>query len=146
MPIKEKIKETLMGERSRRITSILVVLAVILIIGAVVIGINDNLPGIVLCYIAAILIFVAFTHTWQRRRFLILTAASFAGFFIFVLLHNAFYALGVVTGDIPGVSHFLEFSHVAFFCLAVFICPPGFAVGAVGSIIFAVRKLRGKQS
>ena len=135
----------LMATRSRKITFILAGLAVALIVGALVIGISDNVPGLVLCFIAAILIFVACIHTWRyMKKFLILTGASLAGFFLFVFLHNVFYGLGIITSDIPILSHFMEFSHVAFFCLAIFVCPPGFVVGAVGSIVLGIRKLRGK--
>ena len=137
----------LMTTRGRKITFILAGLAVALIVGALVIGVSDNVPGLVLCFIAAILIFVACIHTWREmKKFLILTGASLVGFSVFVLLHNAFYGLGIITSDIPVVSRFMEFSHVAFFCLAIFVCPAGFVAGAVGSIVFGIRKLRAKQS
>ena len=137
--------DTLMTKRSRKITFILAVLVVVLIIGAIIVGVNDNVPGIILGYIAATLLFIALTYTWREmKKFLILTGASLVGFFVFVFLHNAFYGLGIITSDISIVSHFMEVSHVAFFCLAIFICPPSFVVGAVGSIVFAVRKLRGR--
>jgi len=132
-----------MATGSRKITFTLAGLSGVSGIGALIVGVSDNVPGIVLCYIAVALLFIALTHTWREmKRFLILTGASFIGFFVFVLLHNAFYGLGIITSDIPVVSHFMEFSHVAFFCLAILVCPPGFVVGAVGSIVFGVRKLR----
>ena len=136
-----------MVKGSQKRTFILAGLSGASVIGAILVGISDNVPGIVLCYIAAILLFITFTHSLREmKRFLILTGASLVGFFVFVFLHNAFYGLGIITSNIPVVSHFMEFSHVAFFCLAVFVCPPGFVVGAVGSVILGVRKLRSKQS
>ena len=136
----------LMGDKNRKITFILAGLSAALVIGAIVVGISDNIPGIVLCLTAVILLFIAFTHSWRElKKFLILTGASLGGFFLFVLLHNVFYGLGVITGGIPVVSQFMEFSHAAFFCIALFVCPPGFVVGAVASIVLGIKKLRDKQ-
>jgi len=144
---KRQIWETLTATRTRKRTLILVALAVAFIVGALIIGVSDNIPGLILCFIAVTLIFVACVHTWrQTKKFLILMGASLAGFFLFVILHNVFYGLATFTSDIPVVSHFMEFSHVAFFCIALFICPSGFLIGAVGSIYFAISKLRAKQS
>ncbi|MDY7019478.1 MAG: hypothetical protein SU899_05350, partial [Chloroflexota bacterium] len=58
----------LTATRSRKISFILAGLAVALIIGALVVGISDNLPGLVLCFIAAILIFIACIHTWRDMK------------------------------------------------------------------------------
>ena len=144
---KQQTWETLTAIRTRKRTLVLAALAVALIVGALIIGVSDNIPGLVLCFIAVTLIFVACVHTWrQTKKFLILMGASLAGFFLFVVLHNVFYGLATITSDIPVVSQFMEFSHVAFFYIALFVCPPGFVIGAAGSIFFAVRKLRAKQS
>jgi hypothetical protein len=76
------------------------------------------------------------------KKFLLLTGASAAGFIISVFLHNAFYGLGVMTGHMPVLSRSMEVFHVAFFIMAIFVCPIGFLVGAVGSIVLAIKKLR----
>lgn len=77
-----------------------------------------------------------------RKKFLILTGASAAGILVSVLLHNAIYGLFI---------HFFgaDFWHriglgdePVFFFLAIVICPVAFLVGAVGSIVLAVRKFR----
>jgi len=73
------------------------------------------------------------------RAFFLLTAASAAGVFVFVLLHNGFYALATVSGDIPVLGTGLEFLHVAFFIIALIVCPLGFLTGAIGSIVLRVR-------
>lgn len=76
----------------------------------------------------------------KLRRFLILTGVSAVGFLASVLLHNFFYALGVLTNNIF-VLHFLfEFLHGAFFIIGLFICPVGFLVGGVGSIFCFLKK------
>jgi len=73
------------------------------------------------------------------RAFFLLMAASAAGVFVFVLLHNGFYALATVSGDIPVLGTGLEFLHVAFFIIALIVCPLGFLTGAIGSIVLRVR-------
>jgi hypothetical protein len=60
------------------------------------------------------------------KKFLLLTEASFVGFPVFVILHNA-------------VSALLNTEEAVFFTLATILCPLGFLVGAVGSIVLATR-------
>ena len=78
----------------------------------------------------------------RLRKFFLLTGASSAGFFLFVLLHNAFYALNVVSDHIPVIGLLTEFLHAAFFFLAIPICPLGFLVGVVGVIVIGARRLK----
>ena len=74
----------------------------------------------------------------KLKAFFLLTGASAVGFLVFVLLHNAVYALfiyffgeGFWNGDEP-----------FFFIMAVFVCPLGFLVGAIGSIVLRVKACR----
>jgi len=69
------------------------------------------------------------------KKLLILTGSSGAGFFIFVILHNLFYALGIITSHIIILKYLMEFLHVVFFLVAVIVCPLGFLVGTIGSIV-----------
>ena len=76
------------------------------------------------------------------KKFLLLTGASAAGFFVFVFLHNAFYGLfihffGADFWDRIGLG-----DEPFFFIMAIFVCPIGFLVGAVGSIVLAIKKSR----
>jgi hypothetical protein len=83
---------------------------------ALVIGIGDNPPGLVLVYLAVSAWIVAFAHRWRRvKSFLILLVASLFGFPLFAVLHNVFYALAVVASDVAGLSQALEFLEVVFF-------------------------------
>lgn len=75
-------------------------------------------------------------------KFLLLTGAAASGFFLFVLLHNAFYALAVASSDIAVLNAFLDFLHAAFFFMAFPICPLGFLVGVVGTIVLSTRRLK----
>ncbi len=83
----------------------------------------------------------------MSKKFLILTGASAVGLPVFVLLHNAIYGLFIhffgadfwerigPGGDEP-----------VFFILATLVCPLGFLVGVVGSIVLAIKNRQVKQS
>ena len=83
----------------------------------------------------------------MSKKFLILTGASAVGLPVFVLLHNAIYGLfihffGAGFWDRVGPGGDEPF----FFILAIFVCPLGFLVGAVGSIVLAIKNKRAKYS
>ena len=132
-------EEGAQGRRKRKKLSILGGIFCALVISAVIVGVSDNILGIVLCYLATVVLVVALTHSWRKtKRFLILLVASVIAFFVFVLLHNAFYALTMLTKHIAALSHLMEALHVLFFIIAIFLCPATFLVGAVGSIVCAI--------
>ena len=123
-------------KRSRKVTLVLVTICCVSLIVAFFIGISDNLPGLVLCYVAVTALILAFVHTWRQvKSFLILLGASLIGFPLFVVLHNLFYGLGQVAADIIVLGILLEFLHVVFFLVAIMVCPPGVLIGAVGSVV-----------
>jgi len=81
------------------------------------------------------------------KKFLILTGASAAGFFISFLLHNFIYGLfihffGEGFWDRIGPGGDEPF----FFIMAIFVCPIGFLVGVVGSIVLAIKSKQAKYS
>lgn len=78
---------------------------------------------------------------WLKKS-LILTGASAAGFFIGVFLHNVFYALAIVTEHIIILRYLMEVLHLVFFVVAIFICPFGFLVGLLGSLVLFIRRIR----
>ena len=76
------------------------------------------------------------------KKFLILTGASSAGFFVSVSLHNAIYGLfihffGADFWDRIGLG-----DEPVFFFMAILVCPIVFLVGAVGSLVLAIKRLR----
>ena len=82
----------------------------------------------------------------MSKKFLILTGASIVGLPVFALLHNAIYGLFILwfgegfwdrmgLGDEP-----------FFFFMAILVCPIGFLVGVVGSIVLAIKNKRVKYS
>ena len=76
----------------------------------------------------------------RLRKFLLLTGASATSFLAFIFLHNIFYGLGMIVKDISFLSYLVEIFHITFFLITVFVCPMGFLIGIVGSIIFFFKK------
>ena len=75
------------------------------------------------------------------KIFLLTVGASLTGFPVFALLHNLVYGLFI---HFFGADLWNGGDEPFFFILAVFICPLGFIVGAIGSIVLAIRgRLRG---
>ncbi|XOB41092.1 MAG: hypothetical protein ACKKMW_03450 [Candidatus Nealsonbacteria bacterium] len=103
------------------------------------------LPFIIFSFLGVVLIFLTLKKRIKGvlRKFLLLTGASAVGFFIFVFLHNAFYALSIITGHIVLLNYLTEVLHVAFFLIAIFVCPLGFLIGMVGVMVIAIKKRNG---
>ena len=86
-----------------------------------------------LCLLAGSCLILAFVHTWRKAwKFLVLLAVSTVGFVGFVILHNAFYALGRLSDQIIVLRYLFEVLHAGCFLVAIFVCPAGFLVGAGG--------------
>ncbi len=110
------------------------------IIGAAILGVDDNPPGLTLAYVAAACFVFAFVHSWRSvRKFGLLALASLVGFLIFALIHNIFegFVFPITTGLVKSV---VEGISVAAFLLAVLISPAGFAVGLMGMVGLLIRK------
>jgi len=99
-------------------------------------------PMIVFFLLGLILIFLALKRKKEGKlkKFLILTGLSASGFLVSIFLHNAFYALGIITSQVVGLNYLMEALAVAFFFIGLFVCPLGFLVGLVGSLILLVKK------
>jgi hypothetical protein len=76
------------------------------------------------------------------RKFLILTGAAATGIPISAVLHNVIYGLFILWfgADFWGRTGLGD--EPFFFILAVIVCPLGFLVGAVGSIVLFIKKGR----
>jgi len=132
--------------KSRKVSFGFVVLCCVLLLAGFIVGISDNPPGLALCYLAGVSLILAFVHGWRKvKYFLILLGSSVIGFAVFAVLHNVFYALAEISSDIVVLKHSLEFLHVAFFLVAIFVCPAGFLIGAIGSVVMAVICFRKKR-
>ena len=71
----------------------------------------------------------------KRKFYLLLSGFSSAGFLLGVVLHNLLYALGTITENLGILNKIINFFEVAFFLVATLICPVGFIVGMVGTLI-----------
>ncbi len=76
----------------------------------------------------------------KLKVFLLLTGVSSVGFLIGVILHNTFYALGIIFEHITILKYLMEIFHVVFFLIAIPICPILFLIGVIGSIVLFKRK------
>jgi len=134
--------------RTRRKVSFgFVVLCCVLLLAAFIVGISDNPPGLALCYLAAVSLILAFVHAWRKGKyFLILLGSSVIGFAVFAVLHNVFYALAEISSDIVVLSRMLKFLDVASFLVAIFVCPAGLLIGAIGGMLTVAARFKKRQA
>ncbi len=78
------------------------------------------------------------------KKFLILTGASSSGFFIFAILHNVIYGLFILLFG-EEFWNFCGGDEPFFFIIAVLVCPIGFLVGVVGSIVLLIKNSKNKK-
>ena len=128
--------------RNRTITYILLAVCCVFGGAAGVVGISDNLPGIILTFGAAVVLVLTFVHPWRTaKQFRRLLYASLIGFVVFTILHNVFEAL---SGKLAGgaFQSVLQGIDVASFLIAILICPPALAIGIIGTIVMSIRDSR----
>jgi len=105
-----------------RRTLLFLAICAVLAAAAAVAGIDDNLPGQALAWLAATALVLAFVHPWRTSRpFLLLSGASVLGFVVFAVLSSVMENAGIVGGGV-------------FFLLALFVCPAGLLVGIIGAV------------
>lgn len=94
------------------------------------------ISGVILVILGSILIGLTLVQKIEGKfkKFLMLSGASAAGFFIFALLHNIFYGLEQITSHIAILSYLMKAFEVIFFLIAIFACPIGFLIGVIGTI------------
>lgn len=95
------------------------------------------IPLVIFCLLGATLLILSLREKVKNKlkKFLILTGASTIGFFFFIILHNAFYALNTMTREVFILNYIIEDLHIIFFLIAIFVCPIGFLVGVISSIV-----------
>ena len=99
------------------------------------VGLNDNPPGLGLAFLAAIAVVRALTLTLRtRRQYELLLLGSLAGFVTVGALHGALEALAQAIKP-AWLRSPTEVTAVACFFAAVFLCPAGVLVGAVGAVV-----------
>jgi hypothetical protein len=126
---------------NRKRTFVLFGICAALAIAATAVGVADNLPGILLAFASVGAFVVAFVHPWRAsKHFLWLTGAFGLGFIVSAVLHNLLYGAAQMVGASGVVHNLLSGAGVAFFLIAVLVCPPGLLVGIVGAIATSMRK------
>ena len=100
------------------------------------------ISGVILVILGSILIGLTLVQKVEGKlkKLLILAGASAVGFFIFILLHNIFYALAQVTSHISILNYLMKAFEVIFFLIAIFACPIGFVIGVIGTIVMFKKK------
>ncbi len=135
-----------MEKRDWKVTLVWLMVFCVLLATGFIVGISGNMPGLLLCYLATCAIILAFVHSWRSvKYFFILLGMSLVGFFVFVVLHNVLYALGKMAADINILGQLLDFFHAVFFLIAILVCPAGFLVGVVGSVVTMIAYFKKKQ-
>jgi uncharacterized membrane protein YeiB len=116
----------------------------LLAIAAVNIGIADNLPGILLAFLAATGFILAFVHPWRTtKKFRFLLWASLLGFVLFVILNIIVDSIVQDPTTSGALRHLIQSRAIdALSNIIVMICPAAFIVGAVGSIAMSIRSRR----
>ncbi len=128
----------------KKLTIIFLAVCVLLAIAAIVTGIEDNLPGILLAFLAATAFVLAFVHPWRiAKKYLFLFLGSVLSFVLYIILNII---LDTITQD-PATSSALQDlleSPVlnAISIMIAMICTAAFIVGAVGSIAMLIRNRR----
>ena len=128
-------------------TIILLVLCVSAAIGAIMLGIDDNLPGILLAFAAAIAFVLAFVHPWRSpRKFLYLLLAAVLGLILFVVL-NILIDTAAQNPASPLVLREMADSPTfeIISMIITMLCPAALLIGAVGWIVMFIRGRRKVQ-
>ena len=130
--------------RNRITTFILLAICGLLAIAAVVVGIEDNLPGILLAFLAATAFVLAFVHPWRTtRKFMFLLLASVLGFVLFIILNIIFDSVAQNPATSGALQDLIQSPAInALNLIIAMICPAAFIVGAVGSVAMFIRNRR----
>jgi uncharacterized membrane protein (UPF0136 family) len=130
--------------RNRIKTLILLVICGLSAIASAVVGIDDNLPGILLAFLAATAFVLAFAHPWRTaRKFMFLLLASVLGFVLFVILNIIFDSVAQDPATSGALQDLIQSPAIdALNLIIAMICPAAFIVGAVGSVAMFIRSRR----
>jgi hypothetical protein len=131
---------------NRIATLLLLLICSLLTITAAFLGVDDNPPGILLAYLAAISFVLAFTHPWRTvRKFVFLLLASVLGFVLFIILNIIF---DTITQNLATSEELLNLIQSpttdALILTFTMICPAAFIIGVVGSVLTFIRSHRQK--
>lgn len=122
-------------------TKSLLTIGLVLIAIAIIVGIADNPPGIILAYLGSFFLVLSFVHHWREAvAYGTLLAVSVVSFPVLVLLHNIFDTLITEMGGVPVLDQLLFGFSVIFFLAAIFLSPVGIAIGIILGLYYLIRK------
>jgi hypothetical protein len=105
-------------------------------VAAFLVGIDDNLPGILLALAAAVTLVLAFVHPWRStREFRRLFLASVLGFLLLAVLHNIFDAFAGTAEHVAVLHDLLEVLGGLAFIVATLLCPAALLVSIVALVV-----------
>ncbi len=111
-----------------------------LIVLALIIGINDNPPGVGLAYLGLILVAFSCTHHWREAsRFGTLFAVAVISFPVLVLLHNIFETINENVGPIIVITQLFQGISVISFVGAVMVVPAAGMVGLLAGLFYLIK-------
>lgn len=147
-------KNSRIGHMKRKLVRLEVVFCTLIGVAVLTVGVMVvpvlrecliGLPFLIISGGALVLLGVALVFLTMRAKrkgwpkgFLILTGASAVGFLPAAFLHNFLYALTVLASEIVALHDLLEVFHVVFFIIATLVCPLGFLIGLVGSLVMLI--------
>jgi hypothetical protein len=132
-------------KRNLKRSLIFLALCVIFTGVALVMGINDNIPGFIVLVVGAFSLALAIVHGWRKsKRYLILAISSFVGFFVFAVLVNLMEFLTRIYADMFVYYIFAGINVVSYF-MVLLICPLGFLTGFFGFVIFKSKEYRERK-
>ncbi len=132
--------EALSTHHNRKLSVIFLTACCISAIAAAVIGIEDNVPGILCAFIATVALVLSFVHPWRTaKQFSLLLLGAILCFVISAVLHNVFHGVADNIESMQVLPEILTGLSVTFFLVAVLVCPPAVIVGLVGSVAMFLR-------
>ncbi len=114
---------------------------------AVALGIDDNPPGVLTSFLAAISFVLAFSHHWRTtKQFGVLLLASVVGFVLFIILNMISDSITQNPEAPIGLQNLIQSpAYEALSLIFAMICPAAFVVGAGGLIAGFIRSRRHPQ-
>ena len=122
-------------------TFVLLAVCGLLAIAAAAVGVDDNLPGVLLAFLAATAFVLAFVHPWRTaKKFVLLLLAAVLGFVLYIALNIVLDTAAQDPATAGALRHLLQSPVVeALSVIIAILCPAAFIVGAVGSVAMFIR-------
>ncbi|NLE74011.1 MAG: hypothetical protein GX604_05225 [Actinobacteria bacterium] len=120
----------------RRVSLILMVLAAASAAGAVLVGVDDNPPGLALAVLAGTMLVTAFVHHWQSmKRFFVLSVIAFG---LSAIMVGILIAIDVsLTGGhvAEPIATAVDLGSSALALILAFLIVPSILVGLAGALV-----------